>query len=443
MMPNHTAPAGRSWRAGWLLRFPLILILSVCMLVSPASVAGAVVRSDIGGHWAQRDLQLLKARGVMEGFPDGTFRPEALVTRAQFTKMLIAALQHPLPSAAVPVGFQDVPGSHWARPYVNAAWEAGFVRNTGSLFSPDAPLPRSELAYLMDRALGSAQTVAAPSIWPDAQAIPGWARPAVDRLGRLGILKGFDDGTFRPDSFTTRAEAAVILVRLLGALGMDYDLFGTAESVSATHFTLVTQQDAREISVDLSADTLVWRHQRGTYGRGIEPLDEVAVLLDPAGRAVYVAAWSRELAATLVSINRTTGRVSFRIGEERLRHHWLAPGAPVFRNGRPTTVRDLRAGDEIFMLLSIFDGRIRMLDAVEVRAYGFLQGLQDGGGTMRIAPIGSRGTLFTIADDAIVMIDGYPRAIRLLRIGDRVYVAVDDQDRVIYVEAYRYERDGR
>jgi hypothetical protein len=159
-------------------------------------------------YWAYAAVAALTARGIVGGFPDGTFRPDAPVTRAQFVKMLVLATGLTPTGGALP--FADVPAGAWYAPYVAAAVRAGIVQGlTPETFGPDLPVTREQLALLLARALrlqGSAALT-----FRDAAAIDAWAAPGVQAAVAAGLLDGFPDGTFRPLAAATRAQAAKVL----------------------------------------------------------------------------------------------------------------------------------------------------------------------------------------------------------------------------------------
>lgn len=166
---------------------------------------------DTGKHWAETAISDLAARGVVNGFPDGTFLPGETVTRAQFVKMLSSALQwrsvEKLPSFK-----DDIPD--WAKNAVAAAVANGVVSGyPDGTFGPDASITRSEMAVMLDRALSLPESDETLD-YQDHGDIPGFAREAVNKATCAGLIKG-DGGLFRPRDGATRAETAVVTSRLL------------------------------------------------------------------------------------------------------------------------------------------------------------------------------------------------------------------------------------
>ncbi len=159
-------------------------------------------------YWAYQAIEAMAGRGIVSGFPDGAFQPDATLTRAEFVKMLVLSL-HLQPDAAA-TAFSDVPPRAWFAPYVSAAVEAQIVQGvTSRSFAPDATLSREAMAVLLARALKLTDTV--PLHFTDVGRISSWARTSVAETVAKGLMSGFPDGSFRPLAVTTRAEAAAIL----------------------------------------------------------------------------------------------------------------------------------------------------------------------------------------------------------------------------------------
>ena len=134
---------------------------------------------DTDGHWARWVINLLAMRDVVKGYPDGTFGPDQGVTRAQFVSLLAAALRWPAPEGGT--AFKDnVPA--WVRPAVAAAVSRGVIAGyTDGTFKPDARITRSEMAVMINRALSLGES-GAELKYTDAGSIPGFARDAVARV---------------------------------------------------------------------------------------------------------------------------------------------------------------------------------------------------------------------------------------------------------------------
>jgi hypothetical protein len=176
---------------------------------------------DTAGHWAEGNINAFFLTGLVEGYGDDTFRPQREVTRAEFIKLLVLASGRERVYPTPPT-FADVPSSHWAFGYTEAAVEAGIVlpADYGAYFGPDVRLPRREMAVLLTRALGldgRAQELRdAPLPYPDLGDVPAWARGYIAVVTEQGLMHGDVEGTFRPAATSTRAEATAVLTRYLG-----------------------------------------------------------------------------------------------------------------------------------------------------------------------------------------------------------------------------------
>ncbi|MFB9279594.1 S-layer homology domain-containing protein [Cohnella cellulosilytica] len=175
---------------------------------------------DIAGHWAEAAILDAARKGIVTGYPDGTYRPDRAVTRAEFAVMLAKALQLRNEAAAIP--FQDADRiGLWARAAVAQAVSAGLIRgNPDGSFRPDALITRSEMAVMLARAL----TVAADARsagFADDRDIPEWAVGAAAEMKRLGIMRGKGGNGFFPKDAATRGEAAAVLLKTLAAMARE------------------------------------------------------------------------------------------------------------------------------------------------------------------------------------------------------------------------------
>jgi|GEM_PF-1578532 FOG: WD40-like repeat len=170
---------------------------------------------DMAGHWAVQFIERAAAKSIIHGFPDGTFKPDQPVTRAQFTAMLAGALQ--LKDEEIEHEFTDKDRiGAWAKQAVAQAAQAGIVigYEDGS-FRPDATITRAEMAAMIARALGIQPDPVAATSFADDEAIPRWAKGAVAALQANGIVYGRGGNNFAPNETATRAEAVVMLLRAL------------------------------------------------------------------------------------------------------------------------------------------------------------------------------------------------------------------------------------
>ncbi|RAV19440.1 cadherin-like beta sandwich domain-containing protein [Paenibacillus contaminans] len=181
--------------------------------------------TDVQRHWSRPMVELAAAKGLVEGFGGGEYKPDRAVTRAEFTAMLVRALSRGTsPDPAAP--YEDVRQEDWYYRDVARAKELGllgFVK--GKSFMPDQPLTREEMAGMLAAAVTLERlTVATGSIsledYEDIGAVNPAYIEAVQLMVELRIMTGTSDETFNPKGETTRAQAATVFIRSLQALGM-------------------------------------------------------------------------------------------------------------------------------------------------------------------------------------------------------------------------------
>lgn len=224
-----------------LLSFLLIAVL-LCTASAPA-LAAPVKLNDLEGHWAQTEIENAMEKLWVNGYPDGTFRPQGTITRAEFTKMLLAAIRlkpegqtvqwmkdhacyrehvrnetaHYSPLLVLPVG-------HW---FTTQGWKDAAVYSgilvpsdyTEYNFQPDQAITRYEIAVLTVRALGlvypASHSDDSDLPFTDQDTFQTWVRGYIQEAVNAGILTGYPDGTFAPKAPATRAEAVVMVSRVL------------------------------------------------------------------------------------------------------------------------------------------------------------------------------------------------------------------------------------
>ena len=170
--------------------------------------------SDISEHWAEDSIKQAVLDGIIAGYPDGTFRPEEPVSRAEFTVMLAHALK--LDGTGATLSFTDwAEIGAWAEEAIARAVQAGIVNGyEDGRFRPNAPITRAEMALMIARALRLPTGATPQTGFSDDDRIPSWAKSAVEGLRRLGIVSGRGDGKYAPNDTATRAETVVTLLRM-------------------------------------------------------------------------------------------------------------------------------------------------------------------------------------------------------------------------------------
>ncbi|MCI3924732.1 Ig-like domain repeat protein [Paenibacillus sp. TRM 82003] len=181
-----------------------------------APSAESVVFTDTQSHWGEDTIHRATAYGVVNGYPDGSFRPDHPITRAEFLVMLAGAVQMQ-GTGDSPMEFQDdAKIGAWARSAVYASQQAGIVTGYGDgTFRPEAPITRVEMAMMVARTLGMRVDSVTPTDFSDDSLIPQWAKGAAAAVREARMITGRSNNNFEPYADATRAEAATILMRVL------------------------------------------------------------------------------------------------------------------------------------------------------------------------------------------------------------------------------------
>lgn len=187
---------------------------------SYAVIENKVSFNDIASvqAWAGRQIAVVAAKGAVEGVGNGNFAPKSNVTRAEFAKMLIHALD--LENNSAKQSFGDVSANAWYAPYVAVAAEKGIITGrSAAQFDPSATITRAEMATMISRAVKSlnpAATTSASALgqFSDAAKISASLRDGVAFAAGNNLVIG-NDGKFNPNNTATRAEAAVIIYRTI------------------------------------------------------------------------------------------------------------------------------------------------------------------------------------------------------------------------------------
>ncbi|WAM33654.1 S-layer homology domain-containing protein [Caldicellulosiruptor morganii] len=167
--------------------------------------------------WYFEYVQLVSAKGITEGYLDGTFKPQKNVTRAEFAKMIVQAFQFDVEDQEV-TKFKDVKKTDWFYPYVATLYNLGIVNGrSATQFAPNAPITREEMTKIIAMVLLKTGKISnsteAKYTFTDNDQIAEWAKGYVSTVVENGIMEGRANNAFAPKSNATRAETAAVIMR--------------------------------------------------------------------------------------------------------------------------------------------------------------------------------------------------------------------------------------
>jgi len=179
--------------------------------INNAETTTALLKDTIG-HWAYDNINKLVAMGSISGYPDGSFKPDKSITRAEFATVLVNVFK--LSSSNGGKTFADT-ADHWAGDFIAIAFANGIVGGyDADTFGPDDLITREQMAAMIVKATKLAPATEEAQ-FADSSSISSWAREAMAAATEHGVINGYPDGTVRPQAGATRAEAVTVIVNAL------------------------------------------------------------------------------------------------------------------------------------------------------------------------------------------------------------------------------------
>lgn len=203
----------------------LSALLALCIVFSLVPTALAEKADDFTdvsrSDWYYQFVDYVTSKGYFNGVADKTFAPADNMTRAMFVTVLFRF--HGAKGDSSQSAFVDVAPGEWYTAAINWAAANKIVDGVGNgKFAPNDPITRAQMCTMIERYLAlyrKAWKVTLPetgsvSVMVDENAIPAYALAAVKQCQRHGLVNGFEDGTFRPNDLSTRAQVAAVIYRM-------------------------------------------------------------------------------------------------------------------------------------------------------------------------------------------------------------------------------------
>ena len=177
---------------------------------------------DIRNHWARPFIEALAKRRILNGYPDGRFRPDNSVTRAEFAAIITSTF-HQIPQRREYIPFVDVPNNHWAFSAIKKSYETVFISGfPNRQFRPSNRITRANTLVSIISGLGFTSSVDSdllsvlPQIYRDYNKIPDYAKRAMAISTKAGLVASYPDiKLLNPTLAATRADIAVFVYQAL------------------------------------------------------------------------------------------------------------------------------------------------------------------------------------------------------------------------------------
>ncbi|EKV02951.1 S-layer domain containing protein [Leptolyngbya sp. PCC 7375] len=225
-------------------------------LITPAPVVAQTQTqfTDVSSnYWASQFIISLAERDIIAGFPDGTFRPDEPVTRAQYAAMVRKAFN--LTNIRSSTNFVDVPANYWATAAIDNAYRMGFLSGyPNNVFQPNQNIPRAQVLVSLANGLNyEATTVASADVYRDSQSIPSYATASIAAATEQRLVVNYPDiEVLRPNQTATRADVAAFIYQALASRNQ----VATVQSpyIVQTRTTTTTSQSSVAAGTTISVD---------------------------------------------------------------------------------------------------------------------------------------------------------------------------------------------
>lgn len=196
----------------------ILLTLLLCLALPLIAIAADL--TDLSGHWSQKEVNKLIQLEAISGYPDGTFRPDNQITRAEFATILCKSLG--LAETTAHNVFADTE-NHWAQNVISTLVENSILypaEYPNSCYQPNTDITRREIAIMLVRAMGLNEMAINASGqdtgFADQMQMNSYDTGYILLAKQHGLIGGYEDNTFRPEYYATRAESSVMIIRMLG-----------------------------------------------------------------------------------------------------------------------------------------------------------------------------------------------------------------------------------
>lgn len=233
-------------------KYQMLAVAGVLSITCLCSAFSASAESDIAGHWAQETVTKWVEAGKINGYEDGTLRPDSNMTRAEFATLLSNVLRKSGDTGEEVQPYPDVKEGEWFYDSVTKLQALNVIPES-ELFCPDEYITREDAMTMAGNAFWVMSFDASPlESFADYGEISEYALTCVAGFVDRGIVKGYEDGTIRPSAPITRAECVMLLDgldivhekdSLKGIMDRIYE--GVDASMPDTGYTDITDENAQ------------------------------------------------------------------------------------------------------------------------------------------------------------------------------------------------------
>lgn len=241
-------------------RIAIVIVLCTILTLFMPAVSDASTVTDITNHWAKTTIQNWIDDDLISGYPNGTFRPDNYITRAEFMTLVNKSNDF---TTTKTIYFTDVKSSDWYYSTIKIASAAGYIGGypDGSM-RPNNPITREEAATIIMKIKNLDSDEYSANIFKDDNLMK-WSKGAIGSVVAEGIMVGYPDGTFKPQNNIKRAEAVVSLDRAM-------DLITAPDAPNVTRNDTTNTVTGMTTAMEYKLDSASWVDYRSSIFSNID-----------------------------------------------------------------------------------------------------------------------------------------------------------------------------
>lgn len=233
------------------------LAIAVFMAIVPLY---AYASTDLSGYWAKDVIIQWLEKGLASGYSDGTFRPQNQITRAEFMSLVNNAFNF---TEEAEINFKDVAEDKWYARVVKIAKAAGYINGyQDGTMRPESPITREEVATIIAKIKNLPLDEGTVEVFKDKEQIK-WSKGFVGAVVNAKYMVGFPDGTFKPQNNITRGEAIYALNNIISK--EEVKLIAKRDFFGITYIQVLWNKGVHPSSVKANGKDLTYDKEEGKW----------------------------------------------------------------------------------------------------------------------------------------------------------------------------------
>lgn len=240
-----------------IVSFTLIMLLLLSIIQTAYGIEVSY-KKDIEDHWGQEVLVRWIDKDIIKGFPDGTIKPDEIISKAEFITFINRIYGYYIEAKS---NYIDISENDWFASEVSKAKENGYMDwHIDSKLNPKAKITRQEVCAIVSHIMQLENSKDSTNLeyFTDYDRIPQWSKKYVAEAIANGYINGYPDKTLRVENSISRAEAVTILDRIVGELINTTGTFGPKEGTRKVKGNItINTKDAVIMNTDIEGDLIL------------------------------------------------------------------------------------------------------------------------------------------------------------------------------------------